>query len=617
MSQPYLEEEFHSKIDLDLWRRIFRFALNHKRLLKPLAVFAIILGMVEALYPYSTKIAIEVVETNGRVSDLIFPAVFYSTISIILVVCVYIFIRCAGGISHHIAHDIKRDCFKRLQELEFAFYDKQPAGWLISRLTADCDRLSRILAWGFLDVLWGVFFIMSMAIVMLCVHLKLALIVLATLPPLIVLSIYFQKKMLLSSRQIRKHNARITASYSEGISGVKTTKTLGREAERLGEFEGMSTDMYVASIKRAFLSAIYLPMVIVIGSIGSGLALWYGGVNVANDVITLGTLVAFISWAGNFFYPINQIANILAEIQGAQAAGERVMGLLATEPRIRDSKDVLQRIEQYKVQAGRDESIAIDGYDERIEQIRFESVDFSYNDKETVLDDFSLTVNRGQTIALVGPSGGGKSTIVSLVSRFYEPTGGELRFNGIDYRNRSIAWLQSQLGNVLQTPHLFNGTIKENIRYGRLDATDEEIRDATRIVNAHDFIMSLENGYDTIIGEGGARLSTGERQLVSFARALLADPQIFIMDEATSSIDTETEKLIQDGMQRVFDGRISFVIAHRLSTIRSADKILFIRKGRIEEQGTHRELLALKGLYHDLYVNQFRREFANQSLDAV
>ena len=609
------EEEFQTKINFDLWRSIFKFALNHKRLLIPLSISAVVLSLIDAAYPIVTMMAVDIVHKGGVAKDLIPPALIFVGLSAGLAVVVYIFIRCAGGIAHHIAFDIKRDCFKRLQELEFAYYDKQPTGWLISRLTADCDRLSRILAWGFLDVMWGSFFVAAMSVTMLVINWKLALIVLATLPPLIAISMYFQKRMLLTSRLIRKHNARITASYNEGIAGVKTTKTLGRENENLNEFEGMSEDMYSASVRRAFLSAVYLPMVMLIGSVGSGLALWYGGLDVLSGAITLGTLVAFISYAGQFFHPINQVATILAEIQGAQAAGERVMSLLATEPKIKDSPEVRAQIQKVAAAVPIGQNHASDGGDPIINEIQFSDVDFSYNEKEQILKRFNLTVKRGQTIALVGPSGGGKSTIVSLVSRFYEPTSGEIRVNGIDYRQRSLDWLHSQLGNVLQTPHLFNGSVKDNIRYGRLDATDAEIRDAAQIVNAHDFIMKLEDGYDTKIGEGGARLSTGERQLISFARALIANPQIFIMDEATSSIDTETEKLIQDGMQRVFDGRISFVIAHRLSTIRSADQILVINKGEIEEQGTHQELLANRGHYHDLYVNQFRREAADQAIE--
>jgi len=610
---PQEEDSLQDRIDLELWRRIFRFALNHKRLLYPLAFSAVLLSLVEVAFPLVTMWAVKHVGEGGDTAGLAPIALAYIGLSLALSALVFTFIQCAGGISHHIAFDIKRDSFRRLQELEFAFYDKQPTGWLISRLTADCDRLSRVLAWGFLDVLWGLCLVAAMSIAMLWLNWKLALVALSVLPPLIVASVFFQRRMLTSSRQIRKHNARITASYNEGIAGVKTTKTLRREEKNLEEFEGMSTDMYQASIRRAFLSAVYLPIVMLLGSLGSGLALWQGGLSVLGEAIDIGTLVAFVTYAGIFFNPINQIAVILAEIQGAQAAGERVMGLLATQPKIKDSEEVAERVAA-NASAAPGKGLAIDGYPKRIDEIRFREVDFSYDKKQTVLKGFNLEARRGQTVALVGPSGGGKSTIVSLASRFYEPTGGQILIDGIDYRERSIHWLQSQLGIVLQTPHLFNGSLLENIRYGRLDASDEEVRQAAITVNAHGFIEELERGYETSIGEGGARLSTGERQLVSFARALLANPQIFIMDEATSSIDAQTEKLIQAGLQRVFEGRISFVIAHRLSTISSADKILFINEGRIEEQGTHRELLAARGRYHDLYLNQFRREGESKAL---
>jgi len=614
MKTSTAEDEIHSKIDFDLWKRIFAYAMGHKRLLIPLASSAIALSGIEALFPIVTKMAVEIIEQGKPVESLWLPGALFFALSISLSALVLVFIRCAGSISHHISFDIKRDCFKRLQELEFAFYDSQPAGWLISRLTADCDRLSRILAWGFLDIVWGFFFVIAMAGIMLILNLKLALLVLSTIIPLIILSRFFRKRMLFASRQIRKHNSRITASYSEGIAGVKTTKTLGREDENLNEFESKTGDMYTASIRRALLGAIYLPIVVAIGSVGSGLALWFGGMDVLSGSLSLGTLIAFISYAGQFFFPINQIAMVLAELLGAQAAGERVMGLLATKPKIKDSQKVLERIERYS--GTTDPEAAPDGYQNRIERIEFQNVGFTYNEKEVVLDRFNLVVKRGQTIALVGPSGGGKSTIVSLLSRFYEPTSGSLLIDGVDYRERSLDWIQDQLGIVLQTPHLFNGTVRENIRYGRLEASDEEIDAVASIVNAKEFIAKLEDGYDTIIGEGGARLSTGERQLISFARALIADPQIFIMDEATSSIDTETEVLIQNGMQRIFNGRISFVIAHRLSTIRSADQILYIQKGKIIESGSHDTLMDQRGPYYDLYLKQFRKESINRELEA-
>ncbi len=274
---------------------------------------------------------------------------------------------------------------------------------------------------------------------------------------------------------------------------------------------------------------------------------------------------------------------------------------------------MLNRIEQFS-QTGRSKDFACDGFPAKIESVEFRNVDFAYEENIPVLSDFSLSVQAGQTIALVGESGGGKSTIVNLVSRFYEPTSGNILINGVDYRRRSLSWLQSNLGIALQTPHLFSGSIRENIRYGRLEATDAEVEEAARRVNAHEFIQGTENGYATRVGEGGSRLSTGQKQLISFARALLADPQIFIMDEATSSIDTETEQIIQQGLEEIFKGRISFVIAHRLSTIRSANLILVIEKGRIRESGTHEELLQQNGHYFNLYTQQFRNERTAQIL---
>ncbi|MCH6255464.1 ABC transporter ATP-binding protein/permease [Puniceicoccaceae bacterium K14] len=601
-------DEIRSKIDLSLWKQIFGFALGHKRILTWLTVSALSISLTEALFPIPTKMAVDVIQGKATDYGLWLPSALFAVLTVSLCIGVYYFIKHAGSISYHVGHDIKRESFKRLQELEFAFYDSQPTGWLISRLTADCDRLSRIIAWGFLDIVWGTGFIIAMAIVMLILKWQLALIVLGTVPPLIVISLYFKKRLLESSREVRKENARITASYNECISGVKTTKTLGREDLNLREFEGMSQAMESASNRNATFGAVYMPIVMTIGSAGAGIVLWYGGKQTLASAIELGTLIAFINYAGSFFNPINQIASVFTEIQSAQAAGERVTGLLNTKPKIVDSETVVAKIEAHSKANSKDEKLAPDGHEMEIQSIEFQEASFFYKENEPILRSFNLKVEQGQTVALVGPSGGGKSTIVSILSRFYEPQNGEVLINGLDYRQRSLEWLQSQLGIVLQTPHLFSGTIRENIRYGNLAASDQDIEQAATIVNAHSFISNLENGYDTQIGEGGAKLSTGEKQLVSFARALIADPQVFIMDEATSSIDTEAEQLIQKGLQKVFDGRISFVIAHRLSTIRSADVILVIKGGEIEEQGDHESLMEKRGYYHKLYTTQFKRE---------
>lgn len=609
------EDDFKAKLDAGLWWKILRRAFHLKRFLIPLFIVSLLLAVCDAAFAFITRWVIDGVIQDGRDANFLLFAGTYLGVTLVLCVCVWLFIYLAGNISNRLAHDIRRDSFDRLQELEFAFFDTRPVGWLISRLTSDCDRLARTIAWGFLDIVWGLSFVLMIAVSLLILNWRLALIVLAIIPPLALVSRFFQKILLLSARDIRKNNSQITARYNESIQGVRTTKTLVREAENLNEFKVLSDGMFTAAVLNARQNAVYFPIIVTLGSLVGGLVLWRGGWMASNDMMTVGTLVAFVNFAGMFFQPINQLAQRLAEIQTAQAAGERVMGLLETQPTIKDSPDVAQRIASSDTEKlSTNHPGSADGLPPQIDTIEFRDVSFSYSDGTAVLSKFNLKVAPGETIALVGPSGGGKSTIVSLVCRFYEPVSGQILINGIDYRQRGLAWLQSQLGIVLQTPHLFKGSIRENIRYGRLTATDEEVESAAKMVNAHAFITEIEGGYDSSVGEGGNQLSTGQRQLISFARALLADPQIFVMDEATSSIDTAAEQLIQRGLETVLAGRISFVIAHRLSTIRSADRILVITKGQIEESGTHEELLRQRGHYYGLYTNQFRRDREDEVL---
>jgi len=613
----HLEEEtFHDRLDLKLWGQVLRHALPYKRLMVALGAAAVILAACDASFALVTRWAIDDV-TKMEEGFNVFPYIAsYMGLAIILALGVWSFIVLAGSLSHYMSHDIRRATFTRIQELEFAYFDHRPTGWLISRLTSDCDKLSRVIAWSLLDLVWAGSLLIAISIILLVLNLKLGLIVLGVVPPLVVISSWFQKRLLLSSRKTRKYNSFITAAFSEGIQGLKTTKTFVREEANLEEFSGLSDKMYGYSVLNAIQSAVYLPIVLTVGSLVAGAVLWIGGVEHLAGAVSLGTLIAFIFYAGQFFEPINQIAIILVQLQGAQAAGERVLSLLATEPSIKDDDKVLALLEQYAVEEDRP-GMAPDGLKDGIEFIEFRDVDFSYEDNESVLEGFNLKINPGETIALVGASGGGKSTIVNLLARFYEPTGGGIYVDGTEYRERSLEWYQSKLGIVLQSPHLFSGSVKDNILYGRLDASQEEVEQAARLVNAHGFIKRLENGYDTSVGEGGNRLSTGQKQLVSFARAILADPQIFIMDEATSSIDTETEALIQKGLHAILRGRVSFVIAHRLSTIRSADRILVIDSGKIIESGSHTELIGRRGHYHALYTRQFRRETEANALDRV
>ncbi|MDF1753283.1 MAG: ABC transporter ATP-binding protein [Verrucomicrobiales bacterium] len=603
MKQEPEEDVFSERLDLSLWGRVFRHAAPHRNIAVPLGISGIVIAVVDASFALVTRWAVDDVMANGGAISYVPHIVAYIALSVGLALGVWVFINKAGSLANYMSHDIRRDCFRRLQELEFAYFDHRPTGWLISRLTSDCDKLARIIAWGTLDLVWAFCLVFIIGVILIVLNPILGLLVLSVVPILAVISFFFQKRLLLSSRETRKYNSMITASFAEALQGLRTSKALVREDENLVEFQGLSTRMYGVSLQNALQSAVYIPIVLTLGSVSTGIALWRGGIEVIAGDMTLGTLVAFIFYAGQFFNPINQIAQVLVQMQGAQAAGERVLSLLATTPGIQDSDAVKAKIAEWEDRE-LPPGMAPDGGADEIKTIEFRDVDFFYSESEPVLQKFNLTVNSGETIALVGASGGGKSTIVNLVARFYEPTAGSILINGEDYRERSLAWYQSNLGIVLQGPHLFSGSVRENIRYGKIDATDEEIREAARHVNADRFISELEDGYDTDVGEGGNRLSTGQKQLISFARALIGNPAVFIMDEATSSIDTETEQAIQEGLKSIFQGRISFVIAHRLSTIRNADRILVIDKGKIIESGTHAGLLASRGHYHALYTHQ-------------
>jgi ATP-binding cassette, subfamily B, bacterial len=599
------EDEYHGKLDLKMWFNFLCRAKKYRRNLIALMIVGFLAAIGDASFGLITKLVID--EAVGDGKYLWHWVGAYMGGVLLLCTSIWIFIYNAGKVSRYLSHDIRSECFEKLQTLSFSYYDTRPVGWLLSRVTSDCDRLSMILAWGLLDMMWGMCVITLMTGVMLALNWQLALIVLAFMPPLLIISKFFQKKILLASRRIRKLNSIITSSYNEEIMGVQTTKTLVRESDNLNEFKLQTDEMYAHAMRNAVLTSLYIPLVITIGAAATGFALWYGGGQVLAQAITLGTLVAFLSYAGQFFAPIREIANTVTQMQGAQSAGERVMSLLNTEPEIKDDDQVNAKIKALELAREQNDIEAIKSLTTEIvptiiHTIEFNNVSFEYKDGTKVLNNFNLTVDAGQTIALVGATGGGKSTIVNLVCRFYEPNRGEILINGIDYRKRSLEWLQSNLGIVLQTPHLFSGSIRENIRYGQLDATDQQVEHAVKLVNAHAFITQMQDGYDTEVGEGGGRLSTGQKQLVSFARAILANPQMFVMDEATSSIDTETEQRIQDALKQMVKGRISFVIAHRLSTIRNADCILVIDDGEIVEQGNHAKLLDARGRYFELYT---------------
>lgn len=603
------EQEYSKKLDFGIWLKLLKYTVPYRKLMLLLGFVMIGVAGIDVIFPLMTKYAIDHFAVTQSIAGLKYFIMGYAALVAVQAVNVYLLIAIAGKIDMGICYDIRKHGFKRLQELSFSYYDKTPVGWLMARMTSDTGRLADTIAWGLVDFVWGFTMMLGIAGVMLVINWKLALICLSVMPVVGLLSIYFQQKILKAYRKVRKTNSKITGAFNEGISGAKTTKTLVREEKNLDEFKVLTKEMYSSSVQAALFSSIYLPLVLALGSIGTAMALWFGGKGVILQTLSYGTLVLFVQYSIQFFEPVRELARIFAEFQSAQASAERILSMVETEPDITDSKEVKER---FGDTFNQNKALwpHIKG------NIHFKNVSFAYKDGEKVLENFNLEVKAGETIALVGETGSGKSTIVNLACRFYEPTEGELLIDGVDYRKMPIEWLQSNLGYVLQTPHLFSGTVRDNIKYGKLDATEEEIIHAAKLVNAHDFIQKLEKGYDSEVGEGGNRLSTGEKQLISFARAILANPRIFVLDEATSSIDTETEHMIQDAIQTVLENRTSFIIAHRLSTIRSADRILVIRDGKVIEQGSHKQLMRQKGYYYRLYTNQFMEEQELQLLKA-
>ena len=533
-------------------------------------------------------------------------ALVYVAVIVAQTISVYLSVHAATTIEMNIGKDLKWAQFRHLQTLSFSYYNTTPVGYIHARVMSDTLRIAGMIAWGLVDMFWALIYVAGVFAIMFFLNARLAFLLLLIVPCIAVLTVFFQNRILHWNRKVRKINSQITNAYNEGITGVKTSKSMVIEKENEQAFFKITEDMKYAGCRAAKLNAIFIPTILFFSSVASALVLSRGGYMVQKDLIQLGTLSVFISYAVVIFEPIQQLARLLADLISCQANIERVMDLLSQEPNVVDSREVQEKYgDNFQPKKENWEKIRGD--------IVFEDVSFRYPDgKEYVLEHFNLHVPAGTNVAIVGETGAGKSTLVNLAGRFFEPTSGRILIDGVDYRERSQLWLHSQIGYVLQNPHLFSGTVKENIRYGRLNATDEEIIRAARSVSADVVVNKLEKGYDSDVGESGGRLSTGEKQLISFARAILADPAIFVLDEATSSIDTGTEQLIQKATEKLLKGHTSFVIAHRLSTIRNADLILVVKDGKIIEQGTHKELLAEKGYYHDLYYMQFEEEAAMQ-----
>ena len=583
------EEEFSTSFSGRSFQRLLGQTRPHWRWLLG---FLLTIALVSALDSAFTYISKEFIDQGILPADRVALrrwATIYAALILIQAVGVFTFIYLAGVLGERIRYDLRRSLFNHLQRLSLSYFDRTPVGWIISRVTSDTDRMADLLTWGMLDVTWGIMNTVTAVVFMLIINWRMALIILIIIPVIVIVAVEFRKRILAEFRNVRKINSKITGTFAESITGVRVTKALGREQQNLIEFGELTGAMYRSSFRAAWLSALFLPAVQLISAFAVGSVAWYGGFQVQLGGMTLGGIQAFVSYITFMLWPIQEMARVFAEMQHAVASAERVFSLMDSLPEIVD-------------RPGAYDPGTILG------DLVFEDVEFWYDAESPVLKDFNLHIRRGETIALVGPTGGGKSTIVNLLARFYEPKAGTIRIGEHDYTNLSLKAIHSRLGMVLQTPHLFSGSILENIRYGRLDASQQEIEQAAKIAGAQDFVVEMEKGYEAEVGEGGGLLSVGQKQLISLARAVLADPEIFIMDEATSSVDTLTESRIQRGIEALMSGRTSIIIAHRLSTIKRADRILLIEKGRIAEMGSHAELLRARGHYYQLYTQQFRRQ---------
>ena len=568
-------------------------------------------GIVDIVLPLFQRYALDYFIEQGTLDTLTVFILSYAAVLCFQVVANTISTYNACQIEMYVGRDMKRESFNHLQTLAFSYFNQNSVGYIHARVMSDTNRIAALVSWVFIDAVWYISYIIGAIVVMFFIDFKLALWVLAIVPIAVLCATFFQKKLVVLNRKIREINSKITGNFNEGITGAKTTKTLVIEKKMEENFEETTDEMHRTAVRTAHYNALFSSMISFAASLALALVLWQGGIITMKQVMEIGTLSVFMSYALGMMEPVQWIVRVISQLIIVQVNVERFTKLMETKSDVMDSKEV---IEKY----GDSFEPKKENWEQLHGDITFEDVSFMYPDgEEYVLEHFNLHVPQGTNVAIVGETGAGKSTLVNLVCRFFEPTSGRILIDGRDVRERSQLWLHSNIGYVLQTPHLFSGSILENLRYGNPDATMEEIKAAVQSVSAEGVIARLEQGYDSDVGEGGDLLSTGEKQLISFARAILANPRIFVLDEATSSIDTVTEKLIQDAIASLMRGRTSFVIAHRLSTIRQADLILVVQDGKIVEQGTHKELIQKQGAYYYLYTRQFQEETENQSLETA
>lgn len=585
--------------------KLLPFVKPYKKIMISMIIMGALSSLIDSIYPLFNQYALNHFIAL-KTTDTIVPFIIvYIVILIVFVILNFVSTTWAGKIEMSVNRDLRNASFNHLQELSFSYFNQNNVGYVHARVMSDTGRIGQLVSWDMMDMVWQGSYLLFVLINMALINIHLAMYIMLIIPFAVILIIFFQKKLVALNRKIREINSKITSNFNEGITGAKSIKTLVVENKINHDFDVDSDDMEKTSVLAGRYSALFSSLVTMLSSITLAIILWKGGMINQEGIIMIGTLSVFMTYALNMLEPIQSIVGGIARLIAIQVNIERFTTLLETQSDVADRVEV---VEKY----GDTFHPKKENWETLYGDVEFKDVSFKYPDgNEMVLEHFDLKVPQGTNVAIVGETGAGKSTLVNLVCRFFEPTYGQVLIDGKDARDRSQLWLHSNIGYVLQTPHLFSGTVRDNLRYGKPDATDEEIWKALKLVNAELVIDKMDKGLDSEVGEGGDMLSTGEKQLISFARAILADPKILVLDEATASIDTLTEKAIQDAIFTVIKGRTSFVIAHRLSTIVDADVILVVKDGKIIERGKHTELMQAHGYYYDLYTRQYEEMVTN------
>lgn len=579
-------------------RKLAPYLRPYYKTIAVMVILGVFSSLADSIYPLFTSYALDTFVAGKTLRGIVpFSLLYLLLMAVTEAVNYYCLYKC-GVVEMKVDRDLRNASFNHLQTLSFSYFNQNNVGYIHARVMSDTGKIGELVAWRLMDFVWEASYILFVIVMMLAINVRLAAWTLLIVPAGVLIITYFQRRLVEGNRKIREINSTITGNFNEGITGARSIRTLVIEKLMQRDFEKDTTRMRKASIKTTHYSALFTSVVTMLSSFALAVVLWRGGKITMQGVIRLGTLSVFMSYAVGMLEPVQNVIQTLAAFISIQVNIERFTKLLEEKSDVADSKEV---IEKY----GDNFTAKKENWEPLHGDVEFRDVSFRYPDgKELVLDHFNLKVQQGTNVAIVGETGAGKSTLVNLVCRFYEPTSGQVLIDGKDVRLRSQLWLHSSIGYVLQSPHLFSGTVRDNLRYGKPDASDEEIWQALHTVAAEYVVRKMDKGLDSEVGEGGDLLSTGEKQLLSFARAILADPRLLILDEATASIDTVTEKAIQDAIRTVIKGRTSFVIAHRLSTITNADIILAVKDGKIVEQGTHAQLMARKGYYYELYMRQ-------------